>query len=133
VDEEARLASKQGVQLALICAAPIMIAVPNPPYEERKFPMLRAAWNAGERLLDDRANLRGDLSEAAATFLRRKCCHGLPANDCRAAFLSAVEIARAAIRFRRAKCPINPPKAARRDELLFSLAKQLESTFPDAD
>jgi hypothetical protein len=94
---------------------------------------LQTAWFAAETLLDWDGELRGDLDEAAARFLRRKGCRGRPREECLAAFHNAVEIAQATRRFWRSSCGHNPPRPARRYELLLSLARSLESAFPAAD
>ncbi len=95
--------------------------------------MLDAAWNAAMSAVDDRGNLRGDPGEAETRFLKRRSCQGLPEDDCRTVFHTAVEIAQAAIHFRRSNCGSLSPKPARRYELLLSLAKDLESRFPHSD
>lgn len=95
--------------------------------------MLDAAWNAAMSAVDDSGDLRSDLGEAETRFLKRKSCRGMHADDCRAVFHTAVEIAQAATHFRRSKCGSLPPKPARRYELLLSLAKDLESRFPHSD
>lgn len=103
----------------------------SPTYE--RFPMLYAAWDAAMSLVDDRGNLRGDLGEAGTRFLKRKSCQGLGKDDCRTVFHTAVEIAQATTHFRRTKCGALQPKPARRYELLFSLATDLEARFPHSD
>ena len=105
----------------------------KPPPDYERFPMLEAAWNAAMSLVDDKGDLRGDLADAEARFLKRKPCQALVEDDCKAAFHRAVEIAQVATRFRRSSCGTLPPKPARRYELLLSLARELESKFPGAD
>ena len=95
--------------------------------------MLDAAWNAATSLVDSKADLCDDLAEAETRFLKRKSCQGLAEEDCRAAFQTSVEIVRTVLLFRRANCGSLPPKPTRRYELLLSLAKELESKFPNSD
>jgi hypothetical protein len=103
-----------------------------PPVYKR-FRMLNGAWNAAIRLINDRGDLRTDLQRAETRFLKLKCCLGLPEEDCRTAFHTAVKIAQETIRFRRSNCGESSPKPARRYELLHTLAEVLESRFPSED
>jgi hypothetical protein len=103
-----------------------------PPVYKR-FRMLNDAWTAAMRLVDDRGDLRIDLQRAETRFLKWKSCLGLPEEDCRTAFHTAVKIAQETIRFRRSNCGVSSPKPARRYELLHSLAEVLESRFPSED
>jgi hypothetical protein len=103
------------------------------PSAYKRFVMLNGAWHAAMSLLNDRGDLRIDLQHAETRFLKRKCCLGLPEDDCRVAFQTAVKIAQETIHFRRSNCGVSSPKPTRRYELLHSLAELLESTFPSSD
>jgi hypothetical protein len=105
--------------------------VARPAFE--RFAMLNGAWNAAMSLLNDRGDLRRDLQRAETDFLKRRYCRGLPEDDCRASFQTAVKIAQETIHFRRSNCGVSSPKPTRRYELLHSLAERLEATFPSSD
>jgi hypothetical protein len=104
-----------------------------PPQVYKRFRMLNDAWTAAMRLVNDRGDLRLDLQRAETRFLKWGCCLGLPEEECRTAFRTAVEIAQETIRFRRSNCGASSPKPARRYELLRSLAEVLEARFPSKD
>jgi len=104
----------------------------TPPNYER-FPMLNGGWAAATNLLDDKGNLRSDVSEAEKRFLKRRCCHGMAEDECRTVFQTAVQVAQTAIRFRRSSCGTRQPKPSVRYELLLALARKLEAQFPDGD
>jgi hypothetical protein len=104
-----------------------------PPSVSKRFRMLNDAWTAAMRLVNDRGDLRIDLQRAETRFLKWKSCLGLPEEDCRTAFRTAVEIAQETVRFRRSNCGVSSPKPSRRYELLRSLAEILEARFPSED
>jgi len=100
---------------------------------DRRAAMRRGAWSTALHAVDDRGELVGEQASLAATFAKRTCCRGVDRASCTAAFHTAVAVARAAIGFRRAKCPQNAPAAARAYELLHQLARHLESEVAGAD
>lgn len=100
---------------------------------EETLPVLQSAWHAAHSVVDDRGNVPADLEVDEAKFVRRKHCRNLAKDDCLRYFYSAVSVLAAATRFRRSRCGTRSPGAAQRYDLLASLAKELESQFPQAD
>ena len=98
-----------------------------------RFYMVSSAWDAAYSLIDSTGQIDENLSAAESRFLKRKACRGQPKEDCVNAFREAVAVAKAAIKFKRSKCPMLGPKPSRRYELLLELAIELEKSHPDAD
>lgn len=100
---------------------------------DERYPVILAAWQAAHDVVDWEGNVVGDVTTAESRFLKRKCCRAGDAEDCRAVFRLAVQVALAVVRFRRSRCGQNPPGLVRRYELLLALASELVSSFPQAD
>ncbi len=93
--------------------------------------MLDNAWLVARVLVHGEREYLGDLE---ARFLKRKCCKDLPKDDCRAAFHTAVGIARTTGRFYQSRL-FNPPHPHKstKYQLLSTLAKLLERKHPNAN
>jgi len=98
-----------------------------------RVPMIEAAWQAATVVVDQQGGLVGDLATSEARLLSRKACRETDADDCRAVFRSAVQVAQASARFRRSRCGHSQPGAKQRYELLLTLATELESSYPQCD
>ncbi len=99
-----------------------------------RFPMVNAAWDAANALVDSKGNVKEDLTKEEKRFLKRKVCQAIENNDCKETFRDAVSIAQAVRTFMRSNCPtLAPKKPSRQYELLHQLSKELENTFSKSD
>ena len=91
-----------------------------------------AAWEAALSIIDTKGNLTEEFDAALRKFVKRKPCKNASQDYCREKFRAAVDVAQCSIKFMRTGVGANPPKPARRYELLLELARELEAKCQEA-
>ncbi|MFA5205065.1 MAG: hypothetical protein WC708_11745 [Lentisphaeria bacterium] len=94
--------------------------------------LLQKAWETALPVVDRRGETKDDLSTIQKTFVRRKSCAGLDTKRCIAALNVALAVAKEMRRYQFSHMGSSTPEVVRKYEHLFTLAKRLRDTLPDA-
>jgi len=90
------------------------------------------AWETALSVVDRRGETKDDFVTIQKVFARRKNFAELDPERCIAALNAAVSVAKEMRRYQFSHIGVSIPEAVRKYEHLFTLAKRLRDTLPDA-
>lgn len=94
--------------------------------------LIQKAWETARPVVSRKGEFIGDLTKLETSFARRKTCAGFDAERCNAALRHALSVAQEMRRYQYSRMGSIIPDPVRRYEHLYTLAKHLRETLPDA-